>query len=417
MIKGAIMNIKLLLLAFFSSFFISFAEWKEINNGLTNWKVRKLEVLNNNIFAGTYPGGVFLSTNFGNSWEPRNNGLRESLDISSFTVLDNNIFIGTSIGIYLSTNMGASWKAVNNGLNQKMILSLENYNGHIYAGTVENGVYKSTDLGNNWSRIGNGLTANTIHSIITLKDNIFVGTNCFFSGIDPEPGGVFLSTDSGNNWRLVNEINSGTNITELKAMDNSIFAGIVRYGIIYSSDKGQSWEEKNNGLTNLTIRSFGVYKNIIFSGGHGGVYISTDSGNNWKEINYGIKWTNITSFKIIEDKIFASTFGGGVFVANVNDFITDIDNNIENYSSDIKIYPVPADQYININLKFIELQKIKLEIKNIFGNTYKIIRNYQLKDPFKHEIIIDINKLPSGIYFFSLKGKNIFHNKKFVVTR
>ncbi len=70
-----------------------------------------------NIFAGTVYGGVFLSTNNGNSWTAVNNGLSGlGLDIYSIAINGNNIFLGTRQGAYLSTNNGISWTAINNGL-------------------------------------------------------------------------------------------------------------------------------------------------------------------------------------------------------------------------------------------------------------------------------------------------------------
>jgi hypothetical protein len=47
-----------------------------------------------NLFAGTAGGGVFLSTNNGQSWTAINNGLTD-LSIYSLVVSGNRIFAGT----------------------------------------------------------------------------------------------------------------------------------------------------------------------------------------------------------------------------------------------------------------------------------------------------------------------------------
>ena len=59
-----------------------------------------------NIFAGTYGGGVFLSTDNGASWTAVNNGLTNP-DINTLAINGTNIFAGTNEGVFLSTNNGA----------------------------------------------------------------------------------------------------------------------------------------------------------------------------------------------------------------------------------------------------------------------------------------------------------------------
>ena len=57
---------KLFTLAYFLlSFQISFSQWEECNNGLYGASVLCMAVNGNNIYAGTYNGGIFLSTDNG----------------------------------------------------------------------------------------------------------------------------------------------------------------------------------------------------------------------------------------------------------------------------------------------------------------------------------------------------------------
>jgi len=52
-----------------------FAQWEECNNGLYGGSVSCITMSENHLFAGTSGGGIFLSTDNGNSWNTRNNGL------------------------------------------------------------------------------------------------------------------------------------------------------------------------------------------------------------------------------------------------------------------------------------------------------------------------------------------------------
>jgi hypothetical protein len=68
---------------------------------LTNRDVRVFAVSGTNLFAGTYYGGVFLSTNKGISWMAVNTGLpydsitHTILPILSLALSDSNLFAGT----------------------------------------------------------------------------------------------------------------------------------------------------------------------------------------------------------------------------------------------------------------------------------------------------------------------------------
>ncbi|OGU74600.1 MAG: hypothetical protein A3H45_10575 [Ignavibacteria bacterium RIFCSPLOWO2_02_FULL_55_14] len=62
---------------------------------MTNTSVSALAVSGTNLFAGTYGGGVFLSTNNGTSWTAASTGLT---DVSALAVSGTNLFAGTRGG-------------------------------------------------------------------------------------------------------------------------------------------------------------------------------------------------------------------------------------------------------------------------------------------------------------------------------
>jgi ligand-binding sensor domain-containing protein len=98
-------------------------------------------VSGSNIFAGTYGGGVFLSTNNGTSWTAVNSGLKDS-SVRCLATSGSNIFAGTDSGVFLSTNNGTSWTAVNSGLPNADVNCLAVSGGNIFAGTNGFGVWR-----------------------------------------------------------------------------------------------------------------------------------------------------------------------------------------------------------------------------------------------------------------------------------
>jgi photosystem II stability/assembly factor-like uncharacterized protein len=113
--------------------------WIPINSGLKGTPVQDLTFCENYLFAGTNSGGVFRLNNDNNSWEEVNNGLKEELEVRSFTTSDTSLFAGTSRGIFLSEDFGESWIQVDSAL---WVESLEVSDGNLFAGTRGSSIWK-----------------------------------------------------------------------------------------------------------------------------------------------------------------------------------------------------------------------------------------------------------------------------------
>jgi hypothetical protein len=106
-----------------------------------------------------------------------------------------------------------------------------------------------------------------------------------------------------------------------------VYAGSSTAGVFKSEDNGQTWTQKNNGLsgTALDVRAIlvdPVNPNIVYIGTRGsGVYRSTDRGETWSEFNTGIDPSHreVYSLAIYNPPapanpiIYAGTRVGGVY--------------------------------------------------------------------------------------------------------
>jgi hypothetical protein len=99
---------------------------------LTNKVVFALAVNGTNLFAGTYRGGVFRSTDNGTSWSEANNGLTDST-VNAFEVWGTSVFAGTDNGVFLSTDNGTSWTVA--GLESTSVGVLAISGTNLFAGT------------------------------------------------------------------------------------------------------------------------------------------------------------------------------------------------------------------------------------------------------------------------------------------
>src|SRR5262249_19107587 len=150
------------------------------------------------IFAGTYfGGGVFRSTNNGNTWSEQNEGIIAT-DVRAIA-----IFSPVPFGLSASTSPSGATDA-------------------IFAGTYGLGMFRSSfNSGQSWEKINNGLPALYVRSLATNGGEIFAGAD-FIGGA----GGVYRSTDFGDSWA---EVNQGVITTDVRALaintSGHIFAG------------------------------------------------------------------------------------------------------------------------------------------------------------------------------------------------
>jgi photosystem II stability/assembly factor-like uncharacterized protein len=94
------------------------AQWNQLN-GPYGGAVRNIFTKGNRMYAGTDGGGVFLSTDTGNSWS-RLNGFPYSVNVTSISAFDTLLLATTNNkGLYLSSDSGTTWSQANNGFSSQ----------------------------------------------------------------------------------------------------------------------------------------------------------------------------------------------------------------------------------------------------------------------------------------------------------
>ena len=299
---------------------IANAQWHRTSLDST-YSVTSLVMNGSNMFAGTWGGGVYLSTNNGESWTTVNNGF-SNLIVHALAINGNNIYAGThGSGMYLSSDNGNSW---NNICTIPYVLSIAMSGSNIIAGAagVGGGVYISTNNGNNWTMENNGLTNIYVEALAIKDSNIFAGTygNNISSGTQ---GGVFLSSNTEYSWTSLSiGLPSISYIKAFAINDSNIFVGIQGGGVYLSTNNGNSWVSKNTGLIDTNVMGLSISGNNIFAAtANNGVYLSSNNGNSWTAINTSLKDTVIGSLSIIGNYIFVGTNTKGLWKRSLSDFM------------------------------------------------------------------------------------------------
>ncbi len=166
------------------------ASWLPANSGLTNHcgdkRVYAFAKIGSTLFAGSWLGGVFYSTNNGGNWTKTSHAT-DGWQVTSFAVIDSNLFAGLSGALFCSTDRGVSWTRCESGLTDSVthsgyaIQALVSSGRNLFAGTDLHGVYLSTNLGESWSSANSNLGTDDIlsanvYSLAVLRGYVFAGT-------------------------------------------------------------------------------------------------------------------------------------------------------------------------------------------------------------------------------------------------
>lgn len=179
----------------------------------------------------------------------------------------NTLYAGT-IGqsVWRSTDIGKTWHRVSNGMfpeaDIRAIVVHPTDSNVLYAGT-EKGVVKTTDGGNNWAQLQSEMDSREVWALAihpTEPDILYAGT-C--------PSAFFKTTDGGKTWKqldaeLAEECEGVPIIPRVTTMiidpedHDTVYAGIEIDGMRLSTDGGETWHNRSEGLSSQDIHGLTV---------------------------------------------------------------------------------------------------------------------------------------------------------------
>ncbi|MBL7974614.1 MAG: hypothetical protein JNJ85_06860, partial [Candidatus Kapabacteria bacterium] len=213
----------------------------------------------------------------------------------------------TLLCIITTVTVFSQWKEINNGLNGGAVTSLIENKGVLYAGCAVGGLYVSKDSAVTWQSIDSDLPKGMISSIAKSNGNLIATAGT----------AVYYSTDEGKHW---SPSDSGDlSIRSIAVIGDTVFAATwKRTGIYISTNKGVSWSLcSNQGLSNLDVREIGIYKTKLFAATYGGgMYMSSDFGEHWVERNNGMIDNKLVSLSVCGDTLFSTVYRGESYLSS-----------------------------------------------------------------------------------------------------
>jgi photosystem II stability/assembly factor-like uncharacterized protein len=298
----------LILLALLSHAGVCLAQWTQTSLSPTSTVtdiVRNGQVL----YAVTDSNRVFASSNEGNTWIARTNGLNSSGICTNCLMMRSGImFLGGCQGVYRSTNGGADWFNTSIGLQNQTVRHFAADSTNIYAGTF-NGLYRSSDFGVQWVRMS-GLDNTPVTGLAILNSYLFVGTD--LRGF----GSLLRTSNLGSSWIWImvgDSINSSTETTSLQSNGSYLFVADGHLGIVRSSDNGATWVDNYPWML-WRISCIAIYGTKILAGSadFSNLRYSPDNAAHWYNVSTNIP-SGVNCIAFSDSSVYVGTNLHGIW--------------------------------------------------------------------------------------------------------
>jgi photosystem II stability/assembly factor-like uncharacterized protein len=337
-------------------------------NTETNRDITCVYFLNDN--TGYFCGGYNVlskTTNAGNSWVSKNNGLDGALYTVVFPEDESVGYTCGNLGIFKTTDGGNNWfyqMETTNAIHQLYFVD----NDFGFASNSSH-LYQTVNGGDDWNEL-------TIENIFRYHKGFFKDHQTGFVTveIDYNNSGIYKTTDGGASWELV--FQSDKSIGSIQFVNDNVgFASGETF--VKTMDGGTTWTEFPIPANNL------------------GYIFFTD-----ENIGYAAGYNNY---------IFKTTNGGGT----ITGIETVTDPEPKGFSL-AQNFPNPFSQNTTIQFNIHNTQFVSLNIYDITGQKVRVLMNAQ-KPAGDYRVEFNATGLPAGIYFYRLTVDNKSVTKKLII--
>jgi photosystem II stability/assembly factor-like uncharacterized protein len=355
-------------------------------------------------------GGLYTSSNYGNSWTKINNlpltqfyaigvdylnpqriygGTQDNNTIRTltgalddwqrilggdgfYTLVDytnsNTIYAESQWGnLYRSDNGGNSFDYIASSFSGDRTNWSSPYVMHptnpqtLYFGTYR--IWKTTNKGNSWVPISGDLTRNLAPSGFSTITTIAISQlnpQMLLAGSDD--GRVHVTINEGGQWSDISARLPLRWITRV-AFDpfeiNTIYASVSGFRwdqphpyVFRSTDLGQTWESISANLPELPVNVIVADPGLegqLFVGTDAGIFFTTNGGQHWHSLSQGIPNVPVTDLKIHDPtrELIAGTYGCSAYRLDIDLIIAVNEMTGENTGTGVVMKPVYPNPFNN----------------------------------------------------------------------
>jgi PKD repeat protein len=326
--------------------------------------IHQLEFFGNRFYAAT-DGGLWSSTNYGNSFTNRSFGLEVSqcYRIGVSQLQDNKVITGLQDNgtmlnsgstwfhvqggdgmqcffhpsdedrVYCSSQYGALYRSTNGGADFNWAAAGIDDDGAwttpweidpndpnvMYAGYQN--VWKTSNGGGGWVQVSNNMN----ETLRVIEISPVNGNTVYAASYD----NIYKSSNGGNTWTEISFPITSQALTSLEASPfdlNTVYACVSGFAapqkVFKTTDGGITWENIGEGLPNVPMNSIiedPSLEGSIYVAGDVGVYHKHPELAAWQPFMEGLPITvvNEVEIQVNTGKLYAGTYGRGVWVSDL----------------------------------------------------------------------------------------------------
>lgn len=245
-------------------------------------------------------GGMYVSSNKGDSWNPKvlvptTSGKPRSLsgvdvNVLKFDPSDNKALYmgGLDNGLFYTYDGGNSWSIAESlGKINIIDVAIDPADKCVIYAASANKVFKSGDCSRSWSQVyfdnDVKVTVNAIAIDHYNSNNVYIGLS---------RGEVLKSGDKGNSWHALKRFEGKVEEIVINSADSRImFVGTADKGIFRTNDAGKSWKDLSANLKDFKdsnkFRDLAISpkeKDLVVLANNYGLIRSADNGDTWSKI-------------------------------------------------------------------------------------------------------------------------------------
>jgi photosystem II stability/assembly factor-like uncharacterized protein len=294
--------------------------WKELDD-MHNESVRALAFDPNDskiLVAGTLKG-VFRSTDGGKDWDlisPENHADLANFNSVAIDPRDSNIiYAGTTHLPWKTTDCGKNWFSIKDGMiddSDVFSIAILDENPDLVFASACSGIYRSETAGQKWTKVqGIPFTSRRTRIIFphpSREGVVFAGTT----------QGLWRTMDGGKTWQIMTPKTLVVNAIDVHpSQPDKIILGTDNHGVLVSNDLGAKFLESNVGFIHRHVLAVvpdvaqpnRVYSTVFHDGVAGGFFISNDGGRSWRQSIKGLGGRDV--FALYQDPDAPETLWAG----------------------------------------------------------------------------------------------------------
>jgi len=300
--------------------------WTDISDGLEilqSYKIGVSQGESNMLLSGNQDNGTFLLKN--GTWHEviGGDGMECIVDPLDANVLYGSVYYGN---IYKSVDGGLTFSPVKpspdlEGAWVTPYVMSKAYNKMLLTGYDQ--IYKTVDGSSSWEVISDfaGQDLKVIR-IASSNENYIYASNW---------NNIWKTSDGGKNWTEIGANLPVVTITDIAISDtdpNKIWISVSGYDenekVFYSSNGGKNWINFSYGLPNVPANSI-IYQaetnHQLYLGTDIGIYARNVKMNQWEDFSGNLPNVIVTELEIQENEniLFAGTYGRGIWKLALTD--------------------------------------------------------------------------------------------------